>query len=85
MVFLRAPRKAPQLDDGPHAGRTDAMHHASSVVVTDIDMPFLSMVTFMVKWVLASIPAFLILGLILGAGRLLVILIINGAFRRGLP
>ena len=85
MVFLRAPRKAPQLDDGPHAERTDTRHHASSVVVTDIDMPFLSMVTFMVKWVLASIPAFLILGLILGAGRLLVILIINGAFRGGHP
>lgn len=34
------------------------------VVVTDIRMPFLSMVVFMVKWVIASIPAFLILGFI---------------------
>jgi hypothetical protein len=32
------------------------------VVVTDIDMPFGSMVGFMVKWAIASIPAFLILG-----------------------
>jgi hypothetical protein len=32
-----------------------------NVVVTDIDMPFGSMVVFMVKWVLASIPAFIIL------------------------
>lgn len=35
------------------------------VVVTDIDMPFGSMVSFMVKWAIASIPAFLIL-LIIG-------------------
>jgi len=32
------------------------------VVVTDINMPFGSMVWFMVKWTLASIPAMLILG-----------------------
>lgn len=34
------------------------------VIVTDIRMPFLSMVIFMVKWVIASIPAFIILSLI---------------------
>jgi hypothetical protein len=34
------------------------------VVVTDIRMPFLSMVVFMVKWVVASIPAFIILSVI---------------------
>ena len=38
----------------------------SEVVVTDIQMPFMSMVVFMIKWVLASIPAFLILA-VLGA------------------
>ena len=31
------------------------------VVVTDIQMKFGSMVTFMVKWVIASIPAAIIL------------------------
>ena len=31
------------------------------VVVTDIQMPFGSMVVFMVKWVIASIPALIIL------------------------
>jgi len=36
------------------------------VIVTDINMPFMSMVIFMVKWVIASIPAFIILS-ILGA------------------
>lgn len=34
------------------------------VVVTDISMSFWSMVVFMVKWVIAAIPAFLILMLI---------------------
>jgi hypothetical protein len=34
------------------------------VVVTDIDMPFGSMVSFMAKWSIASIPAFLLLAVI---------------------
>lgn len=34
------------------------------VTVVDIKMPFWSMVTFMVKWVIASIPAFIILTII---------------------
>ncbi len=34
------------------------------VVVTDIRMSFFSMVMFMVKWVVASIPAFIILSII---------------------
>ncbi|MEJ2681177.1 MAG: hypothetical protein P8104_06535 [Gammaproteobacteria bacterium] len=36
----------------------------NEVVVTDIQMPFISMVVFMVKWVIASIPAFIILFII---------------------
>jgi len=36
---------------------------AQRVKVVDIDMPFGSMVTFMVKWSLASIPALMILAL----------------------
>ncbi len=36
----------------------------NEVKVRDIDMPFLSMVGFMVKWALASIPAFLVLFLL---------------------
>ena len=35
-----------------------------NVTVTDIKMPFGSMVEFMVKWAIASIPAFIILFLI---------------------
>ncbi len=37
------------------------------VVVTDMDIPFGSMVKFMVLWALASIPAFFIL-FIIGLG-----------------
>lgn len=38
----------------------------SHVIVTDIRMSFMSMVIFMVKWVIASIPAFVILSVIAG-------------------
>ncbi len=34
------------------------------VVVTDIRMPFWSMVRFMVKWAIAAIPALIILALL---------------------
>ena len=36
------------------------------VIVTDIRMPFVSMVVLMVKWALASIPAVIILFFIFG-------------------
>ena len=47
----------------------------NEVVITDIKMTFGSMVEFMVKWAIASIPAFIILFLI----GFLVIAIIPGA------
>ena len=34
---------------------------SGEVIVTDIRMPFLSMVIFMIKWAIAAIPAFIIL------------------------
>jgi hypothetical protein len=34
----------------------------SATVVTDVHMPFMSMVTFMVKWAFAAIPAMIIIG-----------------------
>lgn len=45
----------------------------TEVIVVDIKMRFWSMVFFMVKWVIASIPAFLILALLFG--------LVMGAFR----
>ena len=35
--------------------------NSQNVTITDIKMPFGSMVEFMVKWAIASIPAFIIL------------------------
>jgi hypothetical protein len=50
-------------------------HNAAPVVVTDVQMRFSSMVVFMVKWAMASIPALIILfaigvGLFFGFGIL---------------
>ena len=40
------------------------MAEKTAVVVTDIRMPFGSMVVFMIKWTIASIPAFIILAIL---------------------
>ncbi len=37
---------------------------SNQVVVTDIKIPFMSMVVFMVKWAIAAIPAMIILAVI---------------------
>jgi hypothetical protein len=39
---------------------------SQDIIVKDIKMPFGSMVIFMVKWSIASIPAMIILGIIGG-------------------
>ena len=39
-------------------------NNTSKVIITDIKMPFGSMVEFMVKWAIASIPALIILFII---------------------
>jgi len=44
--------------------KEDKSDNSNEVVVTDIKMSFGSMVVFMVKWVIASIPAVIILFLI---------------------
>ena len=51
-----------------------------AVVITDIDMPFGSMVRFIVKWVIASIPAILILWVLLGLLSGLGFLLFSGTF-----
>lgn len=43
---------------------TSTPSSSQKVVVTDIEMPFGSMVSFMVKWAIASIPALIILTII---------------------
>ena len=42
------------------------------VIVTDVRMPFLSMVVFMVKWAIAAIPAIIILAVLWAATAALV-------------
>lgn len=42
----------------------DSKPDSKKVVVTDIQMPFESMVIFMIKWAFASIPAAIILGVV---------------------
>ncbi len=37
-----------------------------NVKITDINMPFMSMVIFMIKWAIASIPAMIVLALVGG-------------------
>jgi hypothetical protein len=39
------------------------MDDDANVRVTDINMPFMSMVVFMIKWAIASIPAMIILAI----------------------
>lgn len=40
------------------------METRQEMIVTDIRMPFASMVIFMIKWAIAAIPAFIILSLL---------------------
>ena len=66
------------------------MDEPQKVIITNIKMPFFSMVGFMIKWVLASIPAMIIVGLILaglvfGASMALSMLGLEGMFDGMIP
>ena len=52
--------------------------HPQSVSVTDIDMPFWSMVGFMIKWSIAAIPAAILLSVIFGLLFLLATVLFGG-------
>ncbi len=59
-----------------------------TVVVTDIDMTIGAMCRFMVKWVIAAIPAAIIVWLMLAVLTIAVTLIFGGLFHglmRGFP
>ena len=45
-------------------GEKMEINEKNEVVVTNIKMPFMSMVVFMIKWVIASIPAIIILSIL---------------------
>ena len=55
-----------QIDRGAVVRTSTELDMDQRVVVTDINMNFGSMVAFMVKWAIASIPAMLILVLLAG-------------------
>lgn len=55
------PRKPAARSIPPPHQTTQPPKTTNEVVVTDIKMPFGSMVTFMIKWAIAAIPAFIIL------------------------
>ena len=54
-------------------------NNVQEIVVTDVRIPFLSMVVLLVKWALAAIPAMIIL-IVIGA----VLSMIVGAFFGGM-
>jgi uncharacterized membrane protein len=56
-----APYKYVNLTDSDNHQSNNQNKVAQTVEVSNFDMPFGSMVVFMVKWVIASIPAILIL------------------------
>jgi hypothetical protein len=60
------PQAQPNIYAAAAQANSPAMMSSQPVTVVDVRMPFGSMVVFMIKWVLASIPAFLILA-VLGA------------------
>jgi hypothetical protein len=62
------PVEAPMTAAPPRAIEVVADVHppVTHVSVVDLNMPFSSMVGFMIKWALASIPAAIILGIVVG-------------------
>ena len=49
-----------------------------SVVITDIKMPMGSMVEFMLKWAIASIPVFIIFGMLISLPMLFLGMLVGG-------
>jgi hypothetical protein len=54
------------------------------VVVSDVKMPFLSMVIFMVKWAIASVPALVIL-IMIGTVVFQILMGLLGMMGGGMP
>lgn len=59
---IRAEKRKSDAAMAPHVRKAvEEYRGAQPVVIMDLNMSFGSMVWFMVKWVLASVPAFIIL------------------------
>jgi hypothetical protein len=68
---LPGPSSEPAVASPPRSATRTEIEHAPAlpspilrVTVVDVNMPFASMVGFMVKWAIAAIPAVLILGVL---------------------
>jgi hypothetical protein len=72
-VAVPAQAESPQF-----TGLTLGGSSATNVVITDIRVPFWSMVDFMVKWAIASIPAAIILALLIVALAVLLRVFVGG-------
>lgn len=58
------------------------------VIVTDVDMPIGAMMLFMIRWAIASVPAFIVIAAVVsfvGGGLLLVLMLLSGIASTGLP
>ena len=75
--------KAASIQSEPRPGsdsKTPPVKFPKSIEISDINMKFGSMVAFMIKWTIASIPAFIILAVIGFAIFLLVTVVGAGLF-----
>jgi predicted Zn finger-like uncharacterized protein len=70
--------KAPAAAVSAQSARSQKPGEPQKVIVTNIKMSFGAMVVFMIKWVLAAIPAFIILALIFGILSLIFGAIVTG-------
>ncbi len=64
----------------PNAEVIMRVEKSNTVVMTGLDVPFGNMVTFMVKWALASIPAAIMVATILGVCWLLLFAVCAAPF-----
>jgi hypothetical protein len=63
-TFVQVPQAIEQLP--PRSAPVAPAQPATPVAIVDFQMPFTSMVIFMLKWALATVPALMILGTIIG-------------------
>lgn len=80
-LLAPAPTVAPAMAlPSPVKSRPSKDEQPQSVIVTDINMPFGSMVLFIMKWSLAAIPALLLLGVTLALAWGLFMALVAGIF-----
>jgi hypothetical protein len=69
-----------KLKTGRKSKMSDSLHDEQKVIVTDLRMPFGSMVVFLIKWTLAAIPAIIILWFIMAVLTMIFMAMFGGMF-----